>query len=224
VVDTCGVLGSASYNIELELNHAAFNFVFLLCVLELHGMLNACSLLLLLLLQSLFTRLTVLLELAAAEAADAAETQPPLPCCCRAILCSHTQAAHTAAAAAASPRPHMQQLEQIVDEAQTLMYLANCHNHLPMFQSVVIHLETGQHHDKPTQQHRMRVARRMELTPWQVGKELTPGQRHVDRYVLCSLLCQSDAAENDTWGWLDRGEQSQSFLTACSTCATSTRY
>jgi hypothetical protein len=65
----------------------------------------------------------------------------------------------------------MQQLEQIVDEAQTLMYLANCHNHLPMFQSVCINLETGQQHDKATQQHRLRVARRMELTPWQVGKE-----------------------------------------------------
>lgn len=63
----------------------------------------------------------------------------------------------------------MQHLERVVDEVQTLTYLAHCHNHLPMFQSVLVNLETGEAGVPVTEAHRLRVAKRIELTPWQVG-------------------------------------------------------
>jgi hypothetical protein len=101
--------------------------------------------------------LVVLLELATCEAADAADAGAT-----EAVL------AAPSAAAAASPGPHMQRLEQVIDEVQTLIYLADCHNHLPMFESVVVNLETGAQGQVATAAHRLRMARRMELTPWQV--------------------------------------------------------
>jgi hypothetical protein len=114
-------------------------------------------LLLLLLLQSLFKRLVVLLELATCEAADTAAE----------AAAAAAEAGSTPPAAAAGPGPSMQRLEQVVDECHTLIYLANCHNHLPMFQSIAWNLETGEL-GAASPAHRLRVAKRMELTSWQV--------------------------------------------------------
>jgi hypothetical protein len=61
----------------------------------------------------------------------------------------------------------MLQLAEVVDETQTLTFLAEIHNHLPLFQSAVINMDTGEQ-GAPNPQHRMQVARRLELTPWQV--------------------------------------------------------
>jgi hypothetical protein len=61
----------------------------------------------------------------------------------------------------------MLQLSELVDEEETLTFLAEIHNHLPMFQSAVYNMDTGEQ-GAPTSQHRMQVARRLELTPWQV--------------------------------------------------------
>jgi hypothetical protein len=61
----------------------------------------------------------------------------------------------------------MLQLSELVDEVETLTFLAEIHNHLPMFQSAVYNMDTGEQ-GAPTSQHRMQVARRLELTPWQV--------------------------------------------------------
>lgn len=110
--------------------------------------------------RSLFPRLTSLLELASREAADAAAVAPcgvtlacNQGCRCGAGACPHssltapkvaTAAAATPASPAAAVGPSMQKLEQVVDEAETLIFLGDIHNHLPMFQSVVRTPETGQ--------------------------------------------------------------------------------
>jgi hypothetical protein len=76
-------------------------------------------------------------------------------------------AAAAAMAAAAGLGPYMLQLSEVVDEVETMTFLAEIYNHLPMFQSAVFNMETGQQ-GTPTPQHRLEVARRLQLTPWQV--------------------------------------------------------
>ncbi|WIA30992.1 hypothetical protein OEZ86_001034 [Tetradesmus obliquus] len=134
--------------------------------------------------RSLFARVVVLLELATGEAADASTPQQTTAALCAAsnhqllhsahpaaaqATASASAASSTAAAAAAAARGvYMQRLEQIMEEVQTLVYLAHCHNHIPMYQSVVVNLETGEQGTAATEGRRLHVAQRMELTPWQV--------------------------------------------------------
>jgi hypothetical protein len=62
----------------------------------------------------------------------------------------------------------MKCLYDTVDEVMTLSFLGNIHNPMTMFQAAVCNMETGEL-GTPPPQHRVLVARRMQLTPLQVS-------------------------------------------------------
>ncbi|WIA11141.1 hypothetical protein OEZ85_011284 [Tetradesmus obliquus] len=147
--------------------------------------------------RSLFTRLAVLLELATREAEAAAASPSP--------------------AAAAAHGPHMQHLERVVDEVQTLTYLVHCHNHLPMFQSVLVNLETGEAGVPVTEAHRLCVAKRIELTPWQLQQLAAAlaefeGLSHDHSREGTALMSR---ANNPGWLFAEAAQQARMRIAKC---------